>query len=345
MKRALTWERLTQITKNQKPYRGTINRFPITDRRHNTKCFYVKEIDGETVYEVTYGFRHLEHYHTKEEYEVEKQKRSPNIYERNWEEDESKKYVSYTHVPRELGVVRSDNTFEFVGKYYGQGDNTIMSSWSNGYFFRSSRHGGMIYREGNGDNTSIFHPIFKGMRINLDTMMPHESSTYQVIGKRVSRKDAKQFLVKFEDFYKINEVMFKTLDWKMMMETTLDVIHSLADKGELTNYYLSNKSKNRMIEWADANINIAPLDSALAFAVGHDIYDMYRKVRSYVGNGTYSAGDPINVYDNIKRKLNKELYRRHSEVMKPIHYEMGKYFPPSEWGLDITVNGKEVEQF
>ena len=347
--KAIHWDRLTEITKTQKPYRGSTNRFPISSRLHNTKCFYVKEINGETVYEVTYGYKYQEHYHLEEEYEKVKNNKQPKIHKLDWQDDESKKYVSYTKVPRELGIVRSDNTFEFTGSYYGQGDNSIMSSWCWGWFFRSSRHGGMVFREGSyHSEPRVFHPIFKGMRIHLDTMMPHESSKYQITGKRVSRKDAKQFLAKFENFYKVNEVMFKTIEWKMLMETACDVINSLANKDELNNYYLSKESKERMVEWADANINTAPLDSALAFAIGHDIYDMYRKLRFYKANkttGYYSEGDPMNMYDNIKRKLNKELYRRHSEVMKPVQYEMGKYFPPSEWGLSITVNGKEVEQY
>ena len=72
--KALDWNRLTEITKNVKPYRNSTNRYPVADRRHNTKCFYVKEIDGEIVYEITYGYKYLEHFHTKEEYLEDKKK-------------------------------------------------------------------------------------------------------------------------------------------------------------------------------------------------------------------------------------------------------------------------------
>mgnify|MGYP003336381426 FL=1 len=44
--KALTWARLTDITKTVKPYRGTTNRYPIGDRRHNHKDFVVEERDG-----------------------------------------------------------------------------------------------------------------------------------------------------------------------------------------------------------------------------------------------------------------------------------------------------------
>jgi len=220
--KALEWDRLTNISKTVKPYRGTTNRFPIDKRTHNTKCFYVEERNGEQVYVITYGFRHNEHYHTKEEYEANPSK----IHNRQWEEDETKKYVTYSPVPRELGIVRSDNTFEFTAPYYGQGDNQIMSMWSRGYFSRSSRHGGMVY----GERGSLFHPIFKGMRINCNTMMPAEGSEYKVVGKRVSRKDAKEFLSGYDDFYKVNEVMFKAMEYKNFMDTVADVAEQVNAK-------------------------------------------------------------------------------------------------------------------
>ena len=345
--KALDWNRLTEITKNVKPYRNSSNRYPVADRRHNTKCFYVKEIDGEIVYEITYGYKYLEHFHTKEEYLEDKKKAKPIISCRDWETDESRKYCTYTTTPNVLGVVRSDNTFEFTGKYYGQGHNSVISQWSRGCFFNSSRHGGFVYYDRSMD---IFHPIFKGMRLHIDTMMPHESSIYQVTGKRVSRKDAKQFLKKYEDFYKINEVMFKTIDMKIVLDTTIDVIHSLAEKDEVENYYFSQTSTKRMIEWADNNINIAPLDSALAYALAYDISRLGYITRAYINSMKYGRNtgyqiEPISLYGNLKRRLNKELYRRHNEVMKPIEHTMGKMYPPSEWGLTITVNGKEVEQY
>jgi len=346
--RALHWDRLTEIKNTQMPYRGTTNRYPIADRKHNTKCFYVEERGDETVYVVTYGYRYQEVFRTEEEYKKDQNNKKQNIFLRDWEKDETKKYVSYIHFPRELGIIRSDNTFEFTSEYYGQGDNILMSRWSRGWFFRSSRYGGMVYKEGMND---IFHPIFEGMRVNLDTMMPHESSIYKVTGKRVNRKDAKQFLSKYADFYKINEVMFKTIDWKTLMDTAVDTVKSLANQDELINFYLSKETKDNMIAWADKNINVAPLDSALAFAVAHDIGNMYRRVRSSTLDNGYTSVygnaeiDPMYIYSSIKRKLNKELYKRHDEVMKPVEYTMGKRFPQSEWGLTITVDGKEVEQY
>ena len=336
--KALEWDRLTNISKTVKPYRGTTNRFPIDKRTHNTKCFYVEERNGEQVYVITYGFRHNEHYHTKEEYEANPSR----IHHRQWEEDESKMYVSYTPVPRELGIVRSDNTFEFTAPYYGQGDNQIMSMWSRGYFSRSSRHGGMVY----GERGSLFHPIFKGMRLNCNTMMPAEGSEYKVVGKRVSRKDAKEFLSGYDDFYKVNEVMFKAMDYKSFMDTVVDVASQ--NNIDFENWGIERNAMDKLHNFFEANKVNAPLDACCAFVLADDIQQIYRRVRFHIGKVNYGVSDDIelqNLFDNVKRRLNKELYRRNPQCMKLTEHVPNQYYPPSEWGVEITVNGNEVEQY
>lgn len=338
---ALSWDRLTNITKTVAPYRGSTNRFPIANRAHNSKCFYVEELDGETVYYITYSYRWDEHIRTEEDH-----KNNPRdvFYNPHLPEDDPRRYLSYTRIPNRIGIVRSDNTFEFIGEYYGQGVNTVLSSWGYGYVYRSSRHGGMVYRRGN-----LFHPVFKGLRLYLASMMPHESSKYQVTGKRVSRKDAKKFLAKYEDFYKINEVMFKAIDYKSALDTALDVVTNvLGTQNKITDHWgaLFATDENLLLEWADKNINTLPLDSALAYAVVHDINNLRWNLRKYINNSaSHPTVEALVLYQGIKRRLNKELYKRHSEVMKPVDYVMGEHYPPSEWGITITVDGKEVEQY
>jgi hypothetical protein len=224
--------------------------------------------------------------------------------------------------------------------YYGQGDNIMLSNWSRGYFCRSSRHGGMIYRA-----NDIFHPIFKGMRVNCDTMMPHKDSEYQVTGKRVSRKDAKEFLNRYTDFYQVNEVMLKTMEWKGYMETAVDVMKSLDLTTE--NWGLMQDEKDKLIKFADENLNTCPLDAGIAFALAYEVMNTYSRVRAFSGasNSYYTQSVELDVlFANLKRKLNKELYKRNPSVMKLTEYVPNQPYPPSEWGIDITVNGKEVEQ-
>jgi hypothetical protein len=337
---ALSWNRLTDITKNQKPYRGTTNRYPVGSRTQNTKNFYVDEIDGEKVYRITYGTHHIEHFVTKEVYEADTNK----YHERTWETDEAKRYCFYEPVPNQLGVVRSDNTFEFTSKHgYGQGHNSVISSWSQGFFYCSSRHGGMVYRD---NSRGIFHPIFKGMRMQIDTMQPHKDSIYKVVGKRVNRKEGKEFLKRYEDFYKINEVMLKAMDYKAYMETACDVVSSLEIPTDKWGLYDGERKK--LITYAESCVNSAPLDAGVAFALAYDIKDIWSRVRASVGvgNSYYSREIELeSIFINLKRKLNNELYRKNPTVMKQIEYEMGSLYPASQWGIDIYVDGKEVEQY
>jgi hypothetical protein len=337
--KALTWDRLTDIKNTVKPYRGTTNRFPVGDRRHNHKDFIAEERNGEQVYVIRYGYGwECKDDHTKEEWLVNQNTNQPNIHERTTNGVTT--YESYRTIPRELGIVRSDNTFEFTHYNYGQGDNIMLSNWSRGYFCRSSRHGGMIYRA-----NDIFHPIFKGMRVNCETMMPHKDSQYQVTGKRVSRKDAKEFLSRYTDFYQVNEVMLKTMEWKGYMETAVDVMKSLDLTTE--NWSLMQDEKDKLIKFADENLNTCPLDAGIAFALAYDVMNTYSRVRAFSGvsNSYYTQAVELDIlFANMKRKLNKELYKRNPSVMKLTEYVPNQPYPPSEWGIDITVNGKEVEQ-
>ena len=332
--KALTWDRLTNIKNTAKPFRGTTNRFPIGDRRHSHKDFVAEERNGEQVYVIRYGYSWKSYEHTNEEYLANQ----GGIHKR--EHNGVITYESYKSIPRELGIVRPDNTFEFNTMYYGQGENQILSSWSRGYFCRSSRHGGMIYRE-----SDLFHPIFKGMRINCETMMPHKDSEYTVVGKRVSRKDAKEFLTRYTDFYQVNEVMLKTMEWKGYMETAVDVMKSLDLTTE--NWGLMQDERDKLIKFADENLNTCPLDAGIAFALAYDVMNTYSRVRAFSGvsNSYYTQAVELDIlFANMKRKLNKELYKRNPSVMKLTEYVPNQPYPPSEWGIDITVNGKEVEQ-
>jgi hypothetical protein len=333
--KALEWARLNNITKTAKPYRGTTNRYPIGDRRHNTKDFVTEERNGEQVYVIRYGFSWKSYEHTKEEHLAN----PSGIQERNTNGVVT--YESYKSIPRELGIVRSDNTFEFTASGYGQGDNMIMSNWSRGYFFRSSRHGGMVFRASN-----LFHPIFKGMRVNCDTMLPHEDSKYQVVGKRVSRKDAKEFLTRYADFYKINEVMLKATDYNTYINTAVEV---LGECGVNTDSWcLPSEGREKLVSFAEENLNSMPLDAGIAFSIAYDVSDMYRRIRAQNGSGHSYYDREIElevVFSNLKRKLNKELYKRNPSVMKLTEYVPNEAYPPSEWGVDVYVNGKEVEQY
>jgi hypothetical protein len=339
----LNYTRLKEISTNVKPFRGSTNRFPIGSRTHNTKVFFVDELDGETVFRICYGSTYDEIPETKQRYVDTTALGLTTISEITWrEEDDPLRYVRYVSKPREMGIVRPDNTFEFTANHYGQGDNTIMSAWSRGYFFRSSRHGGMVYKlRWNGSH--LFHPIFKGMRVNCETM---ESQTkYQVTGKRVMRKVAKDFLKQYVDFYKVSEAMMKAMKPEDFVGIGADLVEEL--KIEKSSWGTLSIHRGDMHKEAQNRLQTAPLDSAVLYCLAHDVMHMERRV-SYYGKDNYWANAPLelmSMFDAMKRRLNTEIFRNNPEVMKPIEYEMGKEYPASQWGVTIVVDGKEVEQY
>jgi hypothetical protein len=182
--------------------------------------------------------------------------------------------------------------------------------------------------------------------MEIETMQPHKDSIYQVVGKRVNRKEGKEFLKRYEDFYKVNEVMLKAMDYKSYMETACDVVSSLEISKD--KWQLYEADRKTLTTYAESCINSAPLDAGVAFALAYDVKDAWSRMRAFTGEGNsyYTREVELeSIFTNLKRKLNNELYRKNPTVMKLVEYEMGSLYPASQWGVDIYVNGKEVEQY
>lgn len=337
----ISYNRLTDVTKTVKPYRGSTNRYPISSRTHNNKCFYAEKEGDDTVYKITYGMTYREYPVTKEEYLNSQVTGVGGYQEISWRPDDAPdKYVRYERQPRELGIVRPDNSFEFTGQHFYQGENMIMSSWSRGYFHRSSRHGGMVY---SGFREEVFHPIFRGLKVNCDTMQA--LTPYELKGKRVMRKVAKDFLKQYVDFYKVSEAMMKS----MRLEDFIGIGEDLAKELGITksswgSYEVDSEFLHHE---AQARLHTAPMDSAVLYCMAHNIYHMAHRVAFNGQNSYYTRQDVdlLAVYQTMKNRLNREIYRNNPQVFKEVEYESGKKYPASEWGVTVLVDGKEVEQF
>ena len=184
------------------------------------------------------------------------------------------------------------------------------------------------------------------MKVDCDTVMPAEGSEYKVVGKRVSRKDAKEFLSGYDDFYKVNEVMFKAMEYKNFMDTVADVAEQVNAKFD--SWCLDSDVRRNLYKFFEDNKDTAPLDACCAFVLADDIQSMYRRVREHVKQqASYRMEDLElqNLFDNVKRRLNKELYRKNPQCMKLTEYTPYQYYAPSEWGVEVYVNGNEVEQY
>lgn len=342
---ALNYTRLNSISNSVSPYRGSLNRFPIGSRRQNTKYFLVQDEDGQRVFDIVHGqnWKHITL--TKAEYD-ECAKQGLTKLHNYQQSDGAWEYYRYEVYPNILGVVRPDNTFEFTGTSYGQGDRGILSTYGHGELSTESRRGGMIWMGSQrgklrNDKTRGAIPIYKGLRVDCDTMQPTKPIT--VIGRKVDRKVGKDLLAGYKDFYAITEVMTKAMDYEVFVKTMAEVLNE--HMGEIN----SNTDWSEFAGKGKEIIHTAPLDAAMLYIYAWDVGSMRWNVRRYVDQNItrYSAHEdtPHTMFLNLKRKLNKEIYKQNDKVFKKVEYVNGEMYPPSEWGYTIMVDGQEVEQY
>ena len=337
----LNYTRLNSISNSVSPYRGSVNRFPIASRRHNTKYFLVREEEGQRVFDIVHG-QHWKHITlTKAEHDNLAKQGSTKL--RSYQQhDGTWEYYTYEVSPNILGVVRPDNTFEFTSSNYGQGDRGILSTYGHGELSTNSRMGGMIWTgrlNGNGERGAF--PIYKGMRVNCETMQPIKPIT--VVGRKVDRKVGKDLLAGYTDFYMTTEVMTKAMDYEVFVKTMLEVVNEHVPSGD---FYLDHKEYTSV---ADKLIDTAPLDSAMLYIFAWDIGNMRWNLRRFSDSqmSRYSAHEdtPHTMFLNLKRRLNKEIYKANETVFKKVEYVNGEMYPPSEWGYTVMVDGQEVKQY
>jgi hypothetical protein len=117
---------------------------------------------------------------------------------------------------RKLGIVYPDNTFEF---HYIQdnGDAMFLSEALSATIRGESKRGGKMFYGKNGH----VHPVYKGLRIKLDT---HEAvSDYTVQRYKVNRKGMKVYKAQFDDWKNVSLAMAKQMDDAAILDVAVDV--------------------------------------------------------------------------------------------------------------------------
>jgi len=216
-----------------------------------------------------------------------------------------------------------------------------LSTYGHGDLSTNSRMGGMVWTgrlHGNGERGAF--PIYKGMRVNCESMQPTKPIT--VVGRKVDRKVGKDLLAGYAEFYAVTEVMTKAMDYEVFVRTMNDVMNDHMG-GDIAQDHTVYSAK------AKAIMEIAPLDSAMLYMMGWDIGGMRWNLRRFLDTNfsRYSAHEdtPHTMFLNLKRRLNKEIYKAHEQVFKKVEYTNGEMYPPSEWGYTVMVDGLEVKQY
>jgi hypothetical protein len=340
-----TYNKLEQITRVEKPYRGSTNRYPTGNRLHSTKNFFVEELDGEKVFKVTYGVSSERVFITKEQYEEMTDKNERSAFNGSNYETNKPEYWYYATKPYELGIMRPDETFEFTTNHLHQGTNMYLTNeFTNGYVSCSSRHGGVIYKNG-WRHPSLMFPIFKGLRIRTDNLMPHESLDIQLYKKNIDRKIAKPMLAEYGDMIKTSGVMFSAMEMEMFANESKELITTTINGANTTSKddlpYMTPDNMNKLVEEAKkSNREGRYFDCAVINAYLMDAGRFQYMLRW--GNNSYYAREktPLNVHQAMVRGLTKRLYKNEEPFTKTL-IEWGKPYSSSDWGFDLIVNGEE----
>ena len=358
--KALNYERLLEITNTVPSFRGNVNRFPIGNRKQNHKYFLRRDEDGATVFDIVYG----EAWHTTDidrlEYirlklEERKFKKTMGVGRRDtyvmkfhkygevdgkWVSLKECEYHRRDRGHNIMGTVRPDNSFEFTKSRYWQGDRCFLSQHSSGYFANDSRRGGLIFSNGWGDGDTIFHTIWKGMKVNCETMQA--ITPYMVVTNHINRKASKGILSKYEHMFKVSEVMLKAMNLDTINSTCVEIVEGIYGEGA---HKKNEYNNNDLIAKAEEFIDDAPLDAFLLFTLGYDVKRVGYRMR-YGSSHYYAMNDdtPENIFISTKRRIAKEIYKQSPEILKPVSYQGGKKFPACEWGVKVVVNGQTMEQ-
>jgi len=321
----LNYERLDKVARTAEPYRGSLDRFLLANRRQNTKNFYVREENGVKVFDIVLGSRIKSTSLTYEEYLKKKILGMKGLHEYTYQSDGRTEYWLYETMRNVLGTVYPKGYFQFNSdNSFGQGDKAMLSDFTQGWFVNDSRRGGMIWTQGRGLAYKVI-PIYKGARF-ATTDTPHLLDDYEVIGRKVNRKVGKDVLGRYETFYKTTETMCKAMSKDMFLDVASEVIEG---------------NEEKYFEAAESMRDQAPLDAMILYCIALDVASLPHQIR----NRDWYTSTPHDIFSNLKRKLNTQIYKENPEVFTLVRYGKGEAYPPSIWGYEVEVNGQKVEQY
>jgi len=338
----LSYKNLQHITHTQDPFRGTMN-FPMyADRRQPYSCFQLVEVGNSIEYHVAYHRTSEEIEISEERYNLLKDVRGKSVHkkDREWQ---SYDFFEYKRTPNTMAIARSDNTVEFVKPNYWQGERKKLSEWMGfyAYHFEGYRFGGdgMVRNIADGGGQATF-PIFKGLRINVETCQPHESLDIKVFHRTVDRKKSKVLMERYKKGLDVADAMLKCLDTDTMMVSVKELLEEHRKKDDNGNAYLSTDD---MMKIGDNLLDSgAEFEASLMYAMGLQLdgFSVY-SIEAYKGvNRYHRVCEPKNLVTRIKSHIAKKAYNIHKPFIETEVPFLGT--KGSEWGLRVVVNGVEV---
>ena len=359
MIKTLSYERLSNIVKNNKPYRGSTNRYPLMRRKHSYKCFFVeKDAQGNDEYHIAYQYEYKRRILTTKE--AEEYKSANKWAHENPLGDGSTEYYVYDRYRKILGIVRNDNTMEFTTSSMHQGERMFLTWVNDGEVISSVRHGGTIYREYERDHSkptddnpygkqvywkdTMIVPLFKGQRIDIDTAK--SVINYEVHLPYVNRKRSKEALEAHKNDLNFMETLFKTMSSDIFTSEMKDVYDkvfiNIENKPMYSSHRYGEDSAGRMmLRYAKETLATNFYESMYAMMMGLNILGSWSVG---AGNNSYRLynSNPLEYFKATKAKLVKQI-NIEKETLDTKVYKPNEVYPSNAWDIKILVDGKEVK--
>jgi hypothetical protein len=308
---------LVSTTKFQEPYRNSGNAYPLGDRKYSARHFR-KEDDGS--FSIWYSNR--------EQTDQFVTGTTPTA---------NKRHENYMKNCR-LGVVRPDNSFEFVATLYEQGENMMLSESLGGHLYNDVTRGGLMFTKG-----KFTHPVFTGLRINCNT--GKAITDYKIFRKILDRKKANEYMKRYEEFKRVGPMMYQSMTDRGISEVYDDLYTEYGDEGFTR---LGNVEAMRMVKEGKY------VDAVCAFGLHHQWGTLYdTKQRAILR----AAGEPVSDgYFKLNPRVRETTLKRIKDEFRDIavaeenslfeyeELEAGHRPPASKWKYKITVNDEPVNR-
>jgi hypothetical protein len=262
-------------------------------------------------------------------------------FKEGWDKESMIRWVDHAH----LATVYPDNTFE-IRHPLGQGDSTYMTE-ALGYWFQfcGARDGTIAWSP----QGKAMHPIFKGLRLHLDSDKKVSGETvtpYTTFQRRVNRKLANEAIAKYDQFLNVAPVMVGAMSKDGLLETMRDLVdEGLFNKKEPNESSMSHFDKlvqsHRLVDAACLFM--------LANNIHHIVYSAFHETRPSLG-GYWGYNDTAEREASFFKMRLEQAFK---DVFKPSiikannafnlkELKAGTILPKSKWGYIIESDGAPV---
>lgn len=251
----------------------------------------------------------------------------------------------HVHDKVELGIMRPDNTFEFTNNVWISNLNSL-----NWYFLgrgkwltQSNKHGGVIIRW---VGTKDITPVFKNLRINLETGELHEDSKYVVHCKTSDIKRMNQIMQPYEEKFNLAKTFVKAMPIQTFLE---DYMNFVDERYSSPRDYSITEFEFKGLLQSDPVGAIYSYMHAINVGNVRNWHERQKEIKK--GNASQwwygedpSEKDTLYFYDKVRQEFReKVLVEEDAFTYKSYSWE-NKRFPTSEWNTVVEVNGKPMDR-